>query len=254
MEISGKKVLVTGGASGLGAAAARHLAEQGAQVTILDFDAEKAAQIAGEISGFSLQCDVRNEEQVKESLAAATKHFSTSPRIIINCAGIAAGARVVNRDGNVSTALFRKVIEVNLLGSYHVMSYGAAAMMDLPALDNGERGIILNTSSAAYEDGQIGQAAYAASKGGIASMCLPVAREFARSGIRVMAIAPGLFHTPMMEGLPQETVAGITANIPFPNRLGEPSEFGKLAADIIQNSYLNGSVIRLDGAVRLPPK
>jgi NAD(P)-dependent dehydrogenase (short-subunit alcohol dehydrogenase family) len=146
------------------------------------------------------------------------------------------------------------VIEVNLLGSYHVMSYGAAAMMDLPALDNGERGIILNTSSAAYEDGQIGQAAYAASKGGIASMCLPVAREFARSGIRVMAIAPGLFHTPMMEGLPQETVAGITANIPFPNRLGEPSEFGKLAADIIQNSYLNGSVIRLDGAVRLPPK
>ena len=254
MEISGKKVLVTGGASGLGAAAARHLAEQGAQVTILDFDAEKAAQIAGEIGGFSLQCDVRNEEQVKESLAAATKHFSTSPRIIINCAGIAAGARVVNRDGDLSTALFRKVIEVNLLGSYHVMSYGAAAMMDLPALDNGERGIILNTSSAAYEDGQIGQAAYAASKGGIASMCLPVAREFARSGIRVMAIAPGLFHTPMMEGLPQETVAGITANIPFPNRLGEPSEFGKLAADIIQNSYLNGSVIRLDGAVRLPPK
>ena len=254
MEISGKKALVTGGASGLGAAAARHLAEQGAQVTILDFDEEKAAHIAGEIGGFSLQCDVRNEEQVKESLAAATKHFLESPRIIINCAGIAAGARVVNRDGDVSTALFRKVIEVNLLGSYHVMSYGAAAMMDLPALDNGERGIILNTSSAAYEDGQIGQAAYAASKGGIASMCLPVAREFARSGIRVMAIAPGLFHTPMMEGLPQETVAGITANIPFPNRLGEPSEFGKLAADIIQNSYLNGSVIRLDGAVRLPPK
>ena len=254
MEISGKVALVTGGASGLGAATAQHLAAQGAHVTILDFDADKAAQIAGDIGGLSLQCDVRDEKQVKQSLADATKHFSTSPRIIVNCAGIAAGARVVNRDGAVSTALFKKVIEVNLLGTYNVMSYGAAAMMGLPVLDDGERGVIINTSSAAYEDGQIGQAAYAASKGGIASMCLPVAREFARTGIRVMAIAPGLFHTPMMEGLPHETVEGITANIPFPNRLGVPAEFGQLAADIIQNAYLNGSVIRLDGAVRLPPK
>ena len=161
---------------------------------------------------------------------------------------------MVGREGKLSIDLFRQVVEVNLLGSYHVMSHCAKEMMALPPLETGERGVIINTASAAYEDGQIGQAAYAASKGAIASMCLPVAREFAKTAIRVMTIAPGLFHTPMMEGLPEETVEGIIATIPFPNRLGQPVEFGQLVGDIVQNAYLNGSIIRLDGAVRLPPK
>lgn len=254
MDISGQKALVTGGASGLGAATARHLAAQGASVTILDFDGDKAAAVAGDIGGLGLACDVRDEEQVAQCLEASITHFGQAPRIAVNCAGIAAGARVVGREGKLSVDLFRQVVEVNLLGSYHVMSHCAKEMMTLPVLDTGERGVIINTASAAYEDGQIGQAAYAASKGAIASMCLPVAREFAKTAIRVMTIAPGLFHTPMMEGLPEETVEGIIATIPFPNRLGQPTEFGQLVGDIVQNAYLNGSIIRLDGAVRLPPK
>lgn len=254
MDIKGQHALITGGASGLGEATARHFAQMGAKVTILDYDAEKAQAAAADIGGFSVACDVRQEDEVASCINAAADHFGEPARIIVNCAGIAAGARVVGREGVVSTALFRQVIEVNLIGTYHVMSFAAKAMMEMPVLKNGERGVIINTASAAYEDGQIGQAAYAASKGGVASMCLPVAREFARNAIRVMAIAPGLFHTPMMENLPPETVAGITATIPFPDRLGKPEEYGQLAADIVQNPYLNGTVIRLDGAVRLPPK
>lgn len=254
MDIEGHGAIVSGGASGLGEATARHLAALGADVTILDFNGERAAQVAAEINGYSQQCDVTEEESVAAGVTSAMARFGQAPRIAVNCAGIGVAARIVGREGKVSTSLFRRVIEVNLLGTYNVMTYAAQAMMDLPPLENGERGVVINTSSAAYEDGQIGQSAYAASKGAIASMCLPAAREFAKMGIRVMAIAPGLFNTPMMEGLPAETVDGIVSNIPFPHRLGLPEEFGRLAADIAQNPYLNGTVIRLDGAVRLPPR
>jgi NAD(P)-dependent dehydrogenase (short-subunit alcohol dehydrogenase family) len=254
MEIEGQVALVTGGASGLGAATARHLADLGADVAILDHDGEKAAAVAAAFGGYSQACDVTEEEAVAAGVTSAMARFGQAPRIVVNAAGIAGAARIVGREGKVSTKLFRQVIEVNLLGTYNVMTYAAQAMMDLPPLDTGERGVIINTASAAYEDGQVGQAAYAASKGAIASMCLPAAREFAKPGIRVMAIAPGLFHTPMMEGLPEETVDEITRNIPFPHRLGHPEEYARLAADIAQNPYLNGTVIRLDGAVRLPPR
>ncbi|PCJ84212.1 MAG: 3-hydroxyacyl-CoA dehydrogenase [Hyphomicrobiales bacterium] len=254
MQIDGHVAVVTGGASGLGEAAARHLAEQGALVTILDYDGVKAEKVASEIGGYSQQCDVSNEEQAAIGISSAMARFGSAPRIVVNCAGIGRAARIVGREGKTSVSLFRQVIEVNLIGTYNIMTYAAQAMMDLPPLESGERGIIINTSSAAFEDGQIGQSAYAASKGGIASMCLPAARELAKPGIRVMAIAPGLFNTPMMVGLPEETVTQITANIPFPARLGAPAEFGQLVGDIVENSYLNGTVIRLDGALRLPPR
>ena len=254
MEIAGKVALVTGGGSGLGAATARHLAGKGARVFILDRDTESATRVAGEIGGEARRCDVSDEEDVAQGVAAAAERFGEAPRIAVNCAGIALAARIVGREGKVSIPTFRKVIEINLIGTYNVMTFVAQALMEAEVLEGGEKGVIVNTSSAAYEDGQVGQTAYAASKGAIASLCLPAAREFARHSIRVVAIAPGLFRTPMMEGLPEETVAGITRNIPFPNRLGAPEEFARLAGDIVENPYLNGTVIRLDGAVRLPPR
>lgn len=254
MQIDGQVALVTGGGSGLGAATARHLADKGAMVAILDHDADRAARVAAEIGGYSQACDVGDAGQVAAGVSSAMARFGEAPRIVVNCAGVGMAARIVGREGKLSIDLFERVIRVNLIGTYNVMSYTAQAMMDLPPLDTTERGIIINTASAAYEDGQLGQSAYAASKGGIASMCLPAAREFAKPGIRVMAIAPGLFHTPMMEGLPPETTAQITANIPFPARLGDPAEFGQMVGHIVENPYLNGTVIRLDGAVRLPPR
>jgi NAD(P)-dependent dehydrogenase (short-subunit alcohol dehydrogenase family) len=254
MEIKGQAALVTGGASGLGEATARYLAAKGAKVAVLDFDGDRAAQVAAEISGHSEHCDVSDEKSVAAGVSAAVAELGQAPRIIVNCAGIGPAARIVGREGKTSVPLFRKVIDVNLIGTYHVMTYAAQAMMDSPVLKNGERGVIVNTSSAAYEDGQLGQSAYAASKGAIASMSLPAAREFSKAGIRVMAIAPGLFNTPMMEGLPEETVTEITKNIPFPDRLGQPEEFAQLVGSIVENPYLNGNVIRLDGATRLPPK
>ncbi|MEX0970722.1 MAG: SDR family NAD(P)-dependent oxidoreductase [Paracoccaceae bacterium] len=254
MQIDQQVALVTGGGSGLGAATARALAARGARVAILDFDAVRAAAVAAEIGGLAVKCDVANAGEVEASVAQAIVHFGDTPRIVVNCAGIALAARIVGREGKLALELFERVIRVNLIGSYNVMSYAAQAMMGLEPLKTGERGVIINTASAAYEDGQVGQAAYAASKGAIASMCLPAAREFAKPGIRVMAIAPGLFSTPMMESLPSETTAQITANIPFPARLGLPEEFGLMACQIVENAYLNGTTIRLDGAVRLPPR
>ncbi len=254
MKVDGQVALVTGGASGLGEAAARHLAALGADVAILDRDGERASQVAAEINGYSQQCDVTEEESVAAGVTSAMARFGLAPRIVVNCAGIGKAARIVGREGKVSTSTFRHVVEVNLFGTYHVMTYAAQAMMDLPPLETGERGVIINTASAACEDGQVGQSAYAASKGAIASMCLPAAREFARFGIRVMTIAPGLFRTPMMEALPEKTIEGIVENIPFPHRLGKPHEFARLVGDIVGNAYLNGTMIRLDGAVRLPPR
>lgn len=254
MNIRDQIAIVTGAASGLGEATARYLAAHGARVGVLDFDGVGAQVVADQIGGVAAQLDVSDEDQVITAIAQVRDHFGAPPRIAVNCAGIANAARIVGREGKTAVPLFRKVIEVNLFGTYNIMTHAAAAMMDGVADAGGERGVIINTSSAAYEDGQIGQTAYAASKGAVASMCLPAARELARSGIRVVAIAPGLFGTPMMQALPEDITAAITANIPFPDRLGAPSEFGQMAGHIVENAYLNGTVIRLDGAVRLPPK
>ena len=253
MNINGQTALITGGASGLGAATARYLASKGANVMVLDYDETGAGKMAQEIGGYAVGCDVSDEASVAQAIDSTVAQCGV-PRIVVNCAGIATGVRIVGREGKLSTDQFRRTIEVNLIGTYHVMSYAARAMMQADPLEGSERGVIINTSSAAYEDGQLGQAAYSASKGGIASLSLPAAREFARSGIRVMAIAPGLFHTPLMDGLPDETVTKIIENIPFPDRLGQPEEFAQLVASIAENAYLNGTLIRLDGAVRLPPK
>jgi NAD(P)-dependent dehydrogenase (short-subunit alcohol dehydrogenase family) len=254
MRLEGQVVLVTGGGSGLGAATARVLAARGARVAVLDFDAARAGAVAAEVGGLALQADVGDETAVAAAFEALAVHFGSGPRLAVNCAGIADAARIVGRDGALSVELFRRVIRVNLTGSFIVMAHAARAMQGMNPLEGGERGVIVNTASAAWEDGQVGQAAYAASKGGIVAMCLPAARELARSGIRVMAIAPGLFRTPMMEALPPETTEAIAATIPFPPRLGEPEEFGLMVAQIAENPYLNGTVIRLDGAVRLPPR
>jgi NAD(P)-dependent dehydrogenase (short-subunit alcohol dehydrogenase family) len=254
MQIDGHVALVTGGGSGLGAATARALAGRGAKVAVLDYDGARAQAVADELGGLALQCDVGDNAQVGAAFERLQAHFGTGPRVAVNCAGIGVAARIVGREGKLSVEMYERVIRVNLIGSYIVMSHAARAMQALPVLDGGERGVIVNTASAAYQDGQVGQSAYSASKGGIAAMCLPAARELAQFGIRVMAIAPGLFETPMMQGLPAETAAKIIENIPFPHRLGEAAEYGLLVAQIVENAYLNGTTIRLDGAVRLPPR
>lgn len=253
MDINGMVAVVSGGASGLGAATARRLAADGAKVGILDFNADGAAKVAQEIGGIAVRTDVGDEASVGAAIAEV-KATLGAPRIAVSCAGIGLAARVVGREGKLSTDLFEKTIRVNLMGTYNVMSHAAREMADMAPLEGGERGVVINTASVAWQDGQIGQAAYSASKGAIAAMCLPVAREFAKLGIRVMAIAPGLFETPMMQGLPEETTQGIIANVPFPHRLGRPEEYAQLAAQIIENPYLNGTTIRLDAAVRLPQR
>lgn len=254
MLIKGNAALVTGGGSGLGAAAARHLAAQGAKVAILDFDAERAEAVAGEIGGLFRQVDVSEADAVGAAIDGIAEELGAAPRIVVNCAGIGTAARIVGREGKLSIDVFERTLRVNLFGTYNVMSHAARHIAELPPLEGGERGVIVNTSSVAFEDGQLGQAAYAASKGAIASLCLPAAREFAQFGVRVVAIAPGLFQTPMMQGLPEEVAQKIAENIPFPARLGEPEEYALLAGQIITNPYLNGTTIRLDGAVRLPKR
>lgn len=254
MQIENKIALVTGGGSGLGAATARHLSTLGAKVAILDFDSTRASAVAEEIGGIAVQADVGDEAAVNAALDKVEQHFGSAPRIAISCAGVGMAARIVGREGKLSFDVFEKTLRVNLFGTYNVMSHAARRMAELDALEDGERGVVINTASVAWEDGQLGQAAYSASKGAIAAMCLPAAREFAQLGIRVMSIAPGLFNTPMMEGLPDEVTAKITANIPFPARLGKPHEYALLAAQIVSNPFLNGTTIRLDGATRLPPR
>ncbi len=254
MHIENQVALVTGGGSGLGAATARHLAANGAHVAILDFDIDRATAVANEIGGVAVQADVGDEAAVNAAFDQVEQHFKTAPRIAISCAGVGMAARIVGREGKLSFDVFEKTLRVNLFGTYNVMSHAARRMAELEPMADNERGVVINTASVAWEDGQLGQAAYSASKGAIAAMCLPAAREFAQLGIRVMSIAPGLFNTPMMEGLPDEVTAKITANIPFPARLGDPHEYAQLAAHIVSNPFLNGTTIRLDGATRLPPR
>ncbi len=253
MKIEGKAAIVTGGGSGLGEAAARMLAARGAQVGVLDIDAAAAGRVAAEIGGRALACDVTSPEAAEAALAQAAAAHGAA-RILVNCAGIGTAARIVGRDGPMPLGAFRRVIAVNLVGTFNMLRLAAAAMAAAEPLADGARGAIVNTASVAATDGQIGQAAYAASKAGIVALALPAAREFARMGIRVNTIAPGIFATPLLGTLPEEAQASLAASIPFPTRLGTPEEFADAVRFAVENDYLNAEVIRLDGAVRLAPR
>lgn len=253
MDISGKTAFVTGAASGLGAATASALAEAGARVAIFDRNAEEGAAVAARLGGRFFGVDVADAGSAESAVGTAVAALGT-PSVLVNCAGIGTAARIVGRDGPMSLEAFQRVINVNLVGSFNMLRLCAHAMSLAEADDNGQRGVIISTASVAAFEGQIGQAAYAASKGGIVALTLPAARELARFGIRVLAIAPGLFLTPLLERLPQETQDGLAAAIPNPPRLGKPEEFAALVRSMIENDYLNGEVVRLDGALRMQAK
>jgi NAD(P)-dependent dehydrogenase (short-subunit alcohol dehydrogenase family) len=254
MEIKNTTAIVTGGGSGMGAATARLLAKAGAHVVILDLNQEAAKKVATEIQGEAIHCDVTQEESVRHAIQEiAAKHEPA--RICVNCAGIVHAKRMVNQQGPLPLDEFRKVIEINLIGTFNVMRLTAAAMIPLPPKgESEERGVIINTASVAAFEGQIGQTAYSASKGGIVSLALPAARELAQFGIRVMTIAPGLVDTPMFGKISPEARASLAAMVPFPKRLARPEEYATLAQQIIENPMLNGEVIRLDGALRMQAK
>ncbi len=252
MEIKGKVFIVTGGASGLGEGTARMLAREGALVVVADLQAERGAAVAAEIGGRFVRCDVSQEADGQRVVAEATalgKLFG-----LVNCAGIGPASRTVGKEGAHALGLFAKVITVNLIGSFNMVRLAAEAMSRNDPEPTGERGVLISTASVAAYDGQIGQAAYSASKGGIVGMTLPIARDLARSGIRNMTIAPGIFGTPMLFTMPAEVQQALAASVPFPSRLGTPEDFAKLVQQIVTNEMLNGEVIRLDGAIRLAPK
>ena len=250
MLIEGARALVCGGASGLGAATARLLRAGGAHVIIADLDAERGTALARELDAGFTRCDVTDPGQVEAAVAAA----GSGLRIAVTCAGIGWAERTAGKDGPHRVEPFHKVLEVNLLGSFHLLRAAAAAMVANDPDDSGEAGVIVMTASIAAYDGQIGQLAYSASKGGVVDMTLPAARDLARSRIRVCTIAPGLFDTPLLAGLPDEARAALAAQVPHPARLGAPSEYAALAAHVVENPMLNGEVIRLDGALRMPPR
>lgn len=253
MELQGQAAIVTGGASGLGGATAEMLAKAGVKVAIFDMNADTGETKAKEIGARFFKVNVTDEAEVEAAIAEA-EGVHGKARILVNCAGIGPPAKVVSREGDaLPLASFTSVINVNLLGSFNVLSKFAAALHKADPLGE-ERGVIINTASVAAFDGQIGQAAYAASKGGIVGMTLPIARELARYGIRVMTIAPGLFLTPLLASLPEEAQQSLGAQVPFPSRLGDPSEYAKMVGAIIDNPMLNGETIRLDGAIRMAPK
>jgi NAD(P)-dependent dehydrogenase (short-subunit alcohol dehydrogenase family) len=253
MKLDTIPAIVTGGASGLGAATARALAAAGARVAVLDMNADAARAVAADIGGAAFACDVADAASAETAVAAARAAHGPA-RILVNCAGIAPAARIVGRNGPMALEAFARVIQVNLIGSFNLMRLVAAEASALEPLDGGERGVIVSTASVAAYEGQIGQAAYAASKAGIVGLTLPAARELAASGIRVCAIAPGIFETPMLRGLPQEVQDSLGAAVPFPSRLGKPDEYARLVLAIIDNPMLNGEVIRLDGALRMQPR
>lgn len=252
MEIRGKVFVVTGGASGLGEGTARILAAEGATVVIADMQAEKGEALARSVGGAFLRCDVTQESDAQ---AAIDKAVSLGKFMgLVNCAGIAPAEKTVGKSGAHSLAAFSKVVTVNLIGSFNMIRLAAEAMSRNDPESTGERGVLVSTASVAAYDGQIGQAAYSASKGGIVGMTLPIARDLARSGIRNMTIAPGIFGTPMLFGMPQEVQDALAAGVPFPSRLGTPQDYAKLVKHIVENEMLNGEVIRLDGAIRLAPR
>jgi NAD(P)-dependent dehydrogenase (short-subunit alcohol dehydrogenase family) len=253
MNPNGQIAIVTGGGSGLGEATARGLAAKGARVAILDVGIERAAKVAADIGAIAVQCDVSSGDSATVAITEVAEKLGP-PRILVNCAGIAIGVKTIGKDGPHPLDQYRKVIEINLIGTFNMIRLVADRAAKLDPLAGGERGVIVNTASVAAYDGQIGQAAYAASKGGVVGMTLPVARDLARSGIRVCTIAPGIFKTPMMAGMPQDVQDSLGASVPFPPRLGEPSEYAALALHIVENQMLNGETIRLDGAIRMAPK
>jgi NAD(P)-dependent dehydrogenase (short-subunit alcohol dehydrogenase family) len=253
MDIKGQAAIVTGGASGLGAATARMLAQAGAKVTVLDVNAKAAAEVAVDINGIAIDCDVTNAEATEQAIAKAAADHGPA-RIVINCAGVGPAKRIVGRDGPMPLEEFSKVISINLIGTFNVMRLAAAKLQHLEPMQDGERGIIVCTASVAAYDGQIGQGAYAASKGGVVSLVLPAAREFSQFGIRVTGIAPGIFTTPMLHALPEAAQQSLAASVPFPKLLGQPPQFAALVRHMIENRYLNGEVVRLDGALRMAPK
>jgi NAD(P)-dependent dehydrogenase (short-subunit alcohol dehydrogenase family) len=252
MDIAGKVFIVTGGASGLGEGTARMLSAAGGKVVIADLQADKGEAVAKELGGVFVRCDVSQEADGQAVVAAATAAGKLMG--LVNCAGIAPAVKTVGKDGAHPLAVFAKTVTVNLVGSFNMIRLAAEAMSRNAPESTGERGVLISTASVAAYDGQIGQAAYAASKGGIVGMTLPIARDLARNGIRNMTIAPGIFGTPMLFGMPQEVQDALAAGVPFPSRLGTPADYAKLVHQIITNEMLNGEVIRLDGAIRLAPK
>ncbi|MGN6790620.1 MAG: SDR family NAD(P)-dependent oxidoreductase [Rhodanobacteraceae bacterium] len=255
MQLDKVKAIVTGGASGLGHAVAQHVVAHGGKVALFDVNEEKGQASANELGSAArfFRTDVTSEDGVSAN-AAAARDAMGGLNVVMNCAGILGSGRVLGKEGPMKLAQFQATVMVNLVGSFNVAKAGATLMQTNDPGDDGERGVIVNTASVAAYEGQIGQAAYSASKGGVVGMTLPMARELSRFGIRVMTVAPGIFWTPMVDGMPPQVQESLSASIPFPSRLGRPQEFAETVAFIIGNSYLNGSVIRLDGAVRLQPK
>jgi NAD(P)-dependent dehydrogenase (short-subunit alcohol dehydrogenase family) len=253
MDPKGHAAIVTGAASGLGAETATALAQAGARVALLDVNLDGARELAGRLGGLALRCDVTSADGAAAALKEARDAHGPA-RILVNCAGVGPAKRMVGRDGPMPLGEFEKVIAINLIGSFNMMRLASADMQNLEPLDDGERGVIVSTASVAAYEGQIGQTAYAASKGGVAALTIPAARELAQFGIRVMAIAPGIFGTPMLRALPQAAQDSLGASVPFPRRLGEPAEFADLVLTILRNRYLNGQVIRIDGALRMAPR
>ncbi|MEJ7935806.1 SDR family NAD(P)-dependent oxidoreductase [Sphingobium sp. AN558] len=253
MHVMDMPAIVTGAASGLGRASAQALAAAGARVTLIDRNVDGVAEAADAVGGLGLACDVTDEADAEAAIAQAAATHGPA-RILVNCAGVAPAARIVGRNGPAPLADFSRVVGINLIGTYNMMRLVAAGAAGLDPLEDGERGVIISTASVAAFEGQIGQAAYAASKAGVVGLTLPAAREFASVGIRVCAIAPGIFETPMMSAMPQEVQDALGRSVPFPPRLGRPREYAQLVMAIIANPMLNGETIRLDGAIRMPPK
>ena len=254
MQIKGQAALVTGGGSGLGEATARELARLGAKVAVLDVNLDNAKKVAADIGGIALQADVTSGPSMEAALAEAAAAHDPA-RILMQIAGIGTAKRVIGKDGNAASLEdFAKVVNVNLIGTYNAARLFAAACAKLEPMEDGERGAMVFTASVAAFDGQVGQQAYSASKGGVVGMTLPMARDLAQHGIRVCTIAPGLFNTPLMRTLPEPVQQSLAASIPFPSRLGKPEEFAELACHIVSNGHLNGEVIRLDGALRMAPR
>ena len=250
MDVRGHGAIVTGGGSGLGAETARHLAAAGAKVCVLDINADAAAAVAGDVGGLGLACDVASAAAAEAAVAEARAAHGAA-RVLVNCAGIAPAKRIVGRGGPMALEDFENVIKVNLIGSFNLLRLAAADMLAAEPLDEGERGVIISTSSIAAGEGQLGQAAYAASKAGIVGMMLPAAREFAKAGVRVLTIAPGLIATPLLLNMPQEVQDDLAGQVPFPHRFGKVEEFAALAMHIVENVMLNAGTIRLDGAMRM---